>query len=216
MNKFHMMNVVSTSTLNADDKALLNELLLRLDVTTGECWPSVERLCQVRGIKYEKNFKGVEQYLPGLVTKEKRGRKNFYTINEKAVLGLEQFQVIIKHTPSLSGSNIPAVAADTPAVAADGPSVAGANNSIDSTFNSSANSSRSARSASHSEVVPPSSSTLEDKANKDESFAWSSLIDFKKRDPDREGTVDNDTPAVEGELVTVGGRTLTLSGELDW
>jgi len=65
MNKFVLMNRVLTSILKPEDKVLLVELILRSD-DTGECYPSVERLCQVRGIRHEKNFRGAEVYLTGL------------------------------------------------------------------------------------------------------------------------------------------------------
>lgn len=147
MKKLELMNKVLTSTLNADDKALLSELLLRADDQL-ECFPSVERLCQVRGMKHEKNFKGVEHYLPGLVTKQKRGRRNFYTLNGKAIAALPQFKVSIKHTPALGGVNTPAVADDTPAVAENSPAVEGANSTKNNTKDSSIESTRAP-------VVPP-------------------------------------------------------------
>lgn len=97
------------------------ELITRAD-DEWKCWPSVERLCKVRGIKHEKNFKGADYYLPGLVTKIKKGRKNVYYINTPALEGLSEATVSIKHTapktdtPALEGVNTPAVADNTPAV----------------------------------------------------------------------------------------------------
>src|SRR3954451_14118941 len=102
INKFDVMSHVVRTTLNADDKALLVELIIRSD-DNWFSWPSVQRLCQVRGIKHEKNFKGVDAYLPGLVTKVKRGRKNTYTLNVPAIMALPLFEVHIKHTPPIEG-----------------------------------------------------------------------------------------------------------------
>jgi hypothetical protein len=117
MNKFDAINKVMVSDLNPEDKCLLVELITRAD-DQWRCWPSVERLCKARGIKHEKNFKGADHYLPGLVTKVKRGRKNVYTINTPALEGLSEATVTIKHTntPALEGVNTPAVADNTPAV----------------------------------------------------------------------------------------------------
>lgn len=121
MNKFDLINKVLMSDLQPEDKCLLIELIVRSD----ENWksrPSVERLCKVRGIKHEKNFKGADYYLPGLVTKVKKGRRNWYIINTPAVAGLSEGTVAIKHTPpiintpALEGVNTPAVADNTPAV----------------------------------------------------------------------------------------------------
>ena len=109
MNKFDLLNVVTVSDLGASDKALLTELILRAD-ENGYSWPSVERLCMARGIKYEKNFKGADYYLPGLVTKAKRGRRMTYTINDEAIMALGKSEVLLKHTPAQAG-----VSSDTPA-----------------------------------------------------------------------------------------------------
>lgn len=162
MNKFELMNKVTISTLAPGDKVLLIELLLRWNTATGQLNPSVERLCKARGIKHEKNFKGVETYLNGLVTKEKRGRKNYYQLNIEAIACLEELQVTIKHTPALEGVsrteggddiNTPAVegvytpaleGANTPAAADNTPAVEGANSSIDNTVDSSIDTSRTA------------------------------------------------------------------------
>lgn len=121
MNKFDLINKVLMSDLKPEDKCLLIELIVRSD-DNWESRPSVERLCKVRGIKHEKNFKGADHYLPGLVTKIKKGRRNWYVINTPAVAGLSDASVVIKHTPSLAdtpsveGVNTPAVADNTPAV----------------------------------------------------------------------------------------------------
>lgn len=162
MNKFELMNKITISTLAPGDKVLLIELLLRWNTTTGQLNPSVERLCKARGIKHEKNFKGVETYLNGLVTKEKRGRKNYYQLNIEAIACLEELQVTIKHTPALEGvsaekeevnTNTPAdegvytpavEGANTPAAADNTPAVEGANSSIDNTVDSSIDTSRTA------------------------------------------------------------------------
>lgn len=129
MNKFDLMNVALVSALGAEDKALLIELILRSD-ENWESFPSVERLCKVRGIKHEKNFKGADYYLPNLVRVVKMGRKNHYFLNVDAILALDSQEVIIKHTPALEGVNTPAVADNTPAVE-------GANSSINNTLYSS-------------------------------------------------------------------------------
>jgi hypothetical protein len=131
-NKFDVMSHVVRTTLKADDKALLVELIIRSD-DDWFSWPSVQRLCQVRGIKHEKNFKGVDAYLPGLVTKEKRGRKNTYTLNVPAIMALPLFEVHIKHTPPIEGMNTPASAANTPPTAENTPLVAGANTTSNTT-----------------------------------------------------------------------------------
>lgn len=121
MNKFDLINKVLMSDLQSEDKCLLIELIVRSD-DQWQSRPSVERLCKVRGIKHEKNFKGADHYLPGLVTKVKKGRRNWYIINTPAVAGLSDATVVIKHTPSLAdtpaleGVNTPAVADNTPAV----------------------------------------------------------------------------------------------------
>lgn len=120
MNKFDALNIVTISDLAAQDKALLTELILRSD-ENWYSWPSVQRLCMARGIKHEKNFKGADVYLPGIVTKVKRGRRMTYTLDIKAIRALDKAEVTIKHTtpladtPALEGVNTPAVADNTPA-----------------------------------------------------------------------------------------------------
>lgn len=142
MNKFELMSTVLLSELAAQDKTLLIELILRAN-ETGECWPSVERLCKVRGIRHEKNFKGADKYLPGLVTKRKRGRTNLYVINTPAVEGLSQAAVIIKHTDALApaGASSPADAENAPAQAANTPVQEGANSTSNSSIESTTDSS---------------------------------------------------------------------------
>lgn len=131
MNKFDLINKVLMSDLQAENKCLLIELIVRAD-DQWVSWPSVERLCKVRGIKHEKNFKGADHYLPGLVTKTKKGRKNVYTINTPAVAGLSDAVVVIRHTPPLN--NTPAVEGSyTPAVADNTPAVEGANTTSNTT-----------------------------------------------------------------------------------
>jgi hypothetical protein len=99
-NKYDLFHAVLDSDRSAPDKALLFSLILHANVTTGNAWPSVERLCRARGINNEKNFKGVEHYLPGLVTVTRRGRLgNLYTINADAIADLPQAAVTLKHTP---------------------------------------------------------------------------------------------------------------------
>lgn len=130
MNKFKLINAVTISNLNGLDKPLMIELIMRSD-DKGVCWPSVERLCKARGIKHEKNFKGADVYLPGLVTKTKRGRKNIYQLNVNAILALGSNEVTIKHTPATEGVFTPATADNTPALADNTPAAEGAN----STYN---------------------------------------------------------------------------------
>jgi hypothetical protein len=140
MNKFDLINRVLVGTLKADDKNLLIELIGRTHYDkhgNWDCWPSVQRLCQVRGIKHEKNFEGADFYLPGLVQKRKAGRKNVYTIDVEAIMQLPAFDVTIKHTPAAEGLNTPAIAADTPSVVENTPSVEGANSTSDTTRDSS-------------------------------------------------------------------------------
>jgi len=141
MNKFELINTVLQSTLNAEDKTLLIELIMRAD-DEGKCWPSVERLCKARGMKHEKNFKGADFYLPGLVTKTKNGRKNTYYLNVDAIEELSKAEVAIKHTPSVAGVNTPSTADDTPSVADNTPSVAGANSTSNNTKNNTEDNSR--------------------------------------------------------------------------
>lgn len=162
MNKFELMNKVTISRLAPGDKVLLIELILRWNTETGQLNPSVERLCKARGIKHEKNFKGVETYLEGLVTKEKRGRKNYYQLNIEAIGCLEPLEVTIKHTPALEGVSSKEVPANTdtpadegvyypaaegvntPAGADNTPAVEGANSSIYNSVDSSSNTSMTA------------------------------------------------------------------------
>lgn len=132
MNKFDAINKVLTSDLQAQDKCLLIELIVRAD-EDWVSWPSVERLCKVRGIKHEKNFKGADFYLPGLVTKTKRGRKNTYTLNIKGIEELRDASIAIKHTPALEGVYTPAAPDNTPAQADNTPSAAGANTTYNTT-----------------------------------------------------------------------------------
>jgi hypothetical protein len=158
MNKFDLINTILRSRLNADDKNLLIELVLRTDYAkhgNWDCWPSVERLAQVRGIKHEKNFKGADVYLPGLVTKRKAGRMNVYTIDVQAISQLPQFEVTIKHTP--------AVADETPATAENTPAVEGANSTSNITRDISMNSTQKAGSAG----APPSSDLIDSYQSED-------------------------------------------------
>ena len=120
MNKFELMNVVTVSTLSPENKNLLMELILRSDLE-GVSFPSVQRLCQARSMKHEKNFKGVESYLPGLVTKQKKGRRNWYYLNESAILALGDQKVVIKHTAPLGTTMTPAKTEVTPPKTGDTP-----------------------------------------------------------------------------------------------
>jgi hypothetical protein len=147
MNKFDAINKVLISDLQAQDKCLLIELIMRSD-DEGFSWPSVERLCKARGIKHEKNFKGADAYLPGIVTKAKKGRKNTYTLNPAAIDALAAKDVTLKHTPALvdtpaaPGVNTPAAPDNTPARPENTPAVEGANSSKNNTKDSSEESSR--------------------------------------------------------------------------
>jgi hypothetical protein len=143
MNKFELINRVLMSTLAAGNKALLIELIMRAD-DQGYSWPSVQRLCMARGIKHEKNFKGADWYLAGLVTKTKKGRKMTYTLNIKGIEALEPAQVEVKHTPPLNqvskhpapeGEYDPALAENTPASADNAPELEGANSTKNITKN---------------------------------------------------------------------------------
>lgn len=96
--KLKLVHTVLESRLRAEDKTLLTKSLLLGDAD-GLAWPSVERLCRARGMKHEKNFKGADVYLDGLVTTYKVGRKNHYRLDLKAISELEPLDVIIRHTP---------------------------------------------------------------------------------------------------------------------
>ncbi len=138
MNKFDLINKVLVSDLDAKDKPLLIELIMRAD-DEWKCWPSIERLCKARGIKHERNFKGVDVYLPGLVTKVKRGRSYTYHINTSAVAELLDAEVTIKHTPPLSTSTPDTSAVEevnTSAVAVNTSAVEGANSTYNNTSDS--------------------------------------------------------------------------------
>ena len=85
-NKFDLMHIILVSALKPQDKVLLITLVLLHNEDYGAAWPSVERLCQARGMAHEKNFEGIEKYLPGLVTVTKRGRGgNRYVLNVAAL-----------------------------------------------------------------------------------------------------------------------------------
>lgn len=147
-NKFDAINVTLLSKLAAVDKALLIELIMRCD-EDWYCYPSVQRLCQVRGIKHEKNFKGAEALLPGLVKTSKRGRGKGYTLSIEAIMALEPAEVILKHTPATTGKaparegeNTPSVADDAPSVAENDPSEQGAYNTRDTTRENTSDSTR--------------------------------------------------------------------------
>lgn len=146
--KLGLINTVLRSQLASEDKTLLVELLMRSD---GDwySWPSVQRLCQARGMKFEKNFKGADKYLPGLVEVEKKGRKNTYRLNAEAIAALEPAEVIIKHTPATTGEaparegeNAPSLTDDAPAVAENNPSEGGAYSTRDNTNGSTYQSTR--------------------------------------------------------------------------
>lgn len=189
MNKFDAINKVLVSDLQAQDKCLLIELIMRSD-DDGFSWPSVERLCKARGIKHEKNFKGADTYLPGIVTKVKKGRKNTYTLNPAAIDALAAKEVTIKHTPALDtpaaeGVNTPAAPDNTPARAENTPAVEGANSSKNNTKDSSEESSTAVAAA-------PSLPDIE--SSSDISLAVDNLAGFL------EDSSTEDTPALEGVL----------------
>lgn len=181
-NKWDLIDKVLGSTLGEDNKLLLIELVRRCNYEehrNWDCWPSVQRLAQVRGMKNERHFKGVDVYLPGLVDKRKRGRKNVYTVNPEAIMELEQFETIIKHTPA------PAV--NTPALEANTPAVEGANSTVDSTLNSTLS------------AAGASDQLLIDLNDKEEALAPDPLIGSTDAAVPIEGTTE-DTPAPEGVL----------------
>src|SRR5690349_7423830 len=130
-NKFELINVVLQSTLGAQDKCLLIELIARSD-DDGYSWQSIQRLAQARGMKHEKNFKGADVYLPNLISKARKGRKMTYTLDVEAILALPQFETVIKytsssHAPADGGVDAPAGAEGTPAGGEEDPVVGGAN-----------------------------------------------------------------------------------------
>ncbi|MEU8869315.1 hypothetical protein [Streptomyces umbrinus] len=155
-NKFDLINTITISELRPEDKVLLIELVMRWDKETGQLNPSVERLAKARGIKHAKNFKGADAYLPGLVTKQKVGRKNHYTLNVPGIINLAAGKVNLSHytpapnTPATEGvsTNTPAPADNTPSTAGVknpspagvySPSKEGSNSSRDSSVDSSSN-----------------------------------------------------------------------------
>ncbi|MEU4042576.1 hypothetical protein ACK389_05520 [Streptomyces antibioticus] len=155
-NKFDLINVITISSLRPEDKVLLIELVMRWNKDTGQLNPSVERLAKARGIKHAKNFKGADAYLPGLVTKQKVGRKNHYVLNVPGIINLAEGKVNLSHytsapnTPAMEGvsTSTPAPADNTPSTAGVNnpstagvytPSMEGSNNSRDSSVDSSSN-----------------------------------------------------------------------------
>ncbi|GAB3033933.1 hypothetical protein GCM10011376_29890 [Nocardioides flavus (ex Wang et al. 2016)] len=176
MNKFELINTTLMSNLAAENKTLLIELIMRSD-DEGLSWPSVERLCKARGIKHEKNFKGADVYLEGLVTKVRKGRRNSYVLNVPAIQALDPLVVRIKHTDThaAEGAKAPAVADDTPAVE-------GANSSKKNTEDSSEDS---------SQLATPTEDASRPPSLPSSNYDSPSLLSV--------GTItDRDTPAVEG------------------
>lgn len=193
-NKWDLIDKTLGSTLGEDNKLLLIELIRRCDYEkhgNWDCWPSVQRLAQVRGMKNERHFKGVDVYLPGLVDKRKTGRKNTYTIDPQAIMELEQFETVIKHTPARE-VNTPAPAVNTPALEANTPAVEGANSTENSTVDSTYESTESAFGAEHAGAHSLSVLNEEDKDDQP-----GSLIGSIEPVVPMEGT-NKDTPAVEG------------------
>lgn len=208
MNKFDLINKVLVSTLQEDDKLLLLELIVRTNHEqqgTWDCWPSVQRLCQVRGIKYEKNFKGADFYLPGLVTKRKSCRKNVYTVDVDAIMALPAFEVTIKHTPAVEGANTPALADNAPAVAENTPAVEGANSTSNNTKNSTEDSTSALAVASAPASTPiPSRSknTKEDQPTPLSTYNTGSVADAPSLSlsPNDTGRIAGGTPATGGPI----------------
>lgn len=137
--KMRLMHKVWYSDLTATQKAILTYLISKAD-GKGVAWPTVATLCQVAGIKHEKNFKGVAHYLDGLVTVTKVGRQNYYLLNTPALEGLSEAEVILKETPSrtdtpaVEGLNTPAPADNTPATeGSNTPAVEGTERTVDRT-----------------------------------------------------------------------------------
>ncbi len=98
--KFTMINHVLISNLDAKAKVLAVELIMRRNPETKQLNPGVARLCKARGIKDTKNFKGLDTYLPGLVTVHRTpGKKNSYSLNDEAIMALPEAEV------KLSGNN---------------------------------------------------------------------------------------------------------------
>jgi hypothetical protein len=165
-NKFDVLNKVVSSNLGAENKCLLFELVLRSD-GNWYSFPSVQRLARARGMKHEKNFKGADFYLPGLVTTSRKGRKNGYTLNVEAIMALDDLDVTIKHTPAPgapaeTGSHTPAQADDAPDGADDVPADGGANSSENTSKNNSVDSSLDGEPALRATSPSPVTSNLEE------------------------------------------------------
>ena len=121
MNKFDLLNKVYTSDLSSTQKNLLCYLITKSN-DKWESWPTVARLAQVAGVKYEKNFV-LSKYLgEEFVTVKRVGKRNHYYLNPPAVAGLKEGVVVFNETPSrnnppaVEGVNPPAPAENTPAV----------------------------------------------------------------------------------------------------
>lgn len=174
VNKFDLMHVILGSTLKPENKVLLITMVLLHNEKFGAAWPSVERLCQARSMSHEKNFLGVEHYLPGLVKVTKRGRRgNHYVVDVPAVMALPQHVVTLKHTAppsSIEKQIVPAQAEEVPSVAdlvpdatEDDPSSEGANSTRDTTRDSSRERTREdSTSKGGEDGIGPSTSPLAD------------------------------------------------------
>lgn len=171
-NKFDANNKVLLSVMKPEDKALLIELLMRCDADWF-CYPSVQRLCQARGIKHEKNFKGAEAYLPGLVRSEKQGRKKVYYVDIEAIMRLADAEVVIKHTPRVAAvapaqpADVPVTAEHAPGTAENVPCEEGAYSSLDTTEKSTRDTSRDST-EDGSVAKAPLPSSLTSSSNKEE------------------------------------------------
>lgn len=194
MNKFDLHNVVLVSQLKADDKNLLIELINRTDYErhgNWDCWPTVQRLAMVRGMKNERHFKGVSTYLPGLVETRKNGRRNIYTLNVKEIMALPSFETIIKHTPAMEADTPAVEGVNTPAVAANTPAVAGANSTKNTTVDNTKNTTV-ACGEEHAGAHSLSSSNIKDKDLPDDSLIGSTTPAVAIGEPIK------DTPATAG------------------
>ena len=129
-NKAKMINHVLISNLDAKAKVLVVELIMRRNPQTGQLDPGVARLCMARGIKDTKNWKGLDTYLPGLVTVHRTpGKKNSYSLNDEAIMALPEAEVKLSgnnysNHPSTAGYRVP-TPLDHPASEANPPSVEG-------------------------------------------------------------------------------------------
>jgi len=104
-----MFHAVALSELAVGNKALLHFLIVCWNQETGKLNPGVAKLSAARGIENAKNFKGVDKYLPGLVTVHKSpGFGNSYSLNIQMILELPPMKVATdkyRNNPSVEGVN---------------------------------------------------------------------------------------------------------------